>query len=161
MMWEGTCKMKHIRFKTIVVPLSLAFAGMVMAGLPVLQSVNGYATKSWPSTHGTVSEASVETYPVESSVGTLVEKSAVISYEYSVQDLRYKSSFLSYRHLPSALILHEFHKGDAVTVFFNPSNPAQSVLVPGTDPLYTKALFFIGAILVVIGLVALFFQSTS
>jgi len=88
----------------------------------------------WPSVRGTVLDAWFdETRDAEDDV----THTANVRYRFKVKGRDYESSRLSYQPTQAALfsdvvgMLRGVIKGKEVDVYYDPANPARSVLVPG------------------------------
>ena len=118
---------------------------------------DGFASRSWPSTQGTVMEARLE--QVRSTGGTTSEKTiAHFFYEYSVNGEQYSSSRLNFFSISgdpvTAAKNHE--PGQAVIVYYDPDNPDKSVLEPGLPGIFVWLAFGFGLLLFV-GFISLTF----
>lgn len=118
---------------------------------------DGFASKNWPNTEGTVIESRLE--QVRTTGGTTSEK--IIGhffYEYSVDGDQYSSSRLNFFSISgdpvTAAKNHE--PGQAVTVYYDPDNPDKSVLEPGLPGVFVWLAFGFGLLLFV-GFVSLTF----
>lgn len=113
-----------------VLGLVLGAVGIVMAAYAFPRLVQGFEERSWPTVRGTVTESTV--------VG---DRSFVprIAYAYRVDGERYESS--GDRNVPlfgnkrrtrevAEKEAAGFPEGSAVTVYYNPDNPAESTIMP-------------------------------
>lgn len=115
-----------------------------------------HSVKEWPTTRGTVIEASfnerIRGAPDETPYTELIP---VVAYEYMVDDTTYTSNRLAYNNLTSInqRELEEFRKPYSpetfVDVFYSPRDPSCSVLIPGMPGIdeYLREVFgFIGLV---------------
>lgn len=115
---------------------SFACAGLCMACLGFTEVYRGYRSYRWPSTSGVIISSSVQFLPAsEDSIDKYFRK---IAYEYEVQKnwlqgdrIRFGeepgSSYRSY----AAEWVAKHGVGAAVTVYYDPDNPAEAVLERG------------------------------
>lgn len=103
----------------------------------------GLRSKSWPKVYGKILQSEI-TKVKRSETGSILSKyRVVIQYEYTVNDISYKSQTLSYpdqawqilnrglRSQQSAKQLQtKYPISQSVEVHYNPKNPRQSVLEP-------------------------------
>jgi hypothetical protein len=86
----------------------------------------GKQSENWPSTRGNVVYVQSE----NSSRG----RSARIEYSYVVDSQKYDSDTYSYRPLSDRIPISRYKQGQEVAVYYDPSNPALAVLLPGYQP---------------------------
>jgi hypothetical protein len=116
--------------------LSSLIAGAFFLGLAVRNLMKGIASRGWSQTTGTISRAFVlvETDP-EGNKGFTPS----IEFEYVVEGNRYKGSRLRYGQVGSSnreraeRTIAGYPVGTSVSVFFDPRNPKDSVLLCGTS----------------------------
>lgn len=134
----------------------LLVIGVVMTLILLRRTMQGLASKGWPSTPGIVRSSGVSTRYDED--GTMHK--ANIVYEYVAGGARQfgeRRSFSDYRS-SSGLLAHRivarYPVGTQVRVYYHPRKPELSVLEPGIN--WTAPLFIAGGlILSVVGLVGL------
>ncbi|HPA71978.1 MAG TPA: DUF3592 domain-containing protein [Spirochaetota bacterium] len=125
---------KQIFFLCIVI-------GIGLLGLGLYFQKKAEAIDRWPSTIGKVTASKVVQRTSQKSLRRNDESSQatlsyhpVVEYEYTVDDKKYSSDRLSLsvdqKSSPQRLepILKKYAPGTAVTVFYNPDNPADAVL---------------------------------
>lgn len=123
----------------------------------VIVLLRGKRSRSWPSVTGVVYWSGIESRAAEGE-GSAVEFTPRIKYTYVVNGTEYENS----RGVHSLLeewgskewaeeVLRRFASG-AVVVFFDPRNPARSVLQPGVNRSY-YAMLIICVLLFALGLV--------
>lgn len=116
------------------------------------------ATSSWQSTDGQVVSVTITPYTSKTGTGTGSRSTQQYAVEpvvrYSVDNKTYESREVRFHAVASFTKLEEaekfknrFREGSVVPVYYNPGDPTQSVLIPGTTAE--------GFILIVIGCIAL------
>ncbi|MEO8034904.1 MAG: DUF3592 domain-containing protein [Acidobacteriota bacterium] len=113
-------------------------------------------SRRWPATEGVVLVSDLHR---ESDEGTSYR--AEIAYQYRVDEHefignrpRFANWMKSSLSAPALRLLREFRKGSNVTVFYDPHDPAKSVLVRGVNGAVILAVTF-GVIVVAFGAYAL------
>ena len=111
---------------------------------------------SWPSVEGTITRAWVETHEHEDDDGSkTITHFPRWEYEYIVSGSTYTSENISFGGIAGSR--HEFDAREGlkqyplnseVQVFYNPSNPEEAILVPGTQG--TMKTVIIGGVLALI-----------
>ncbi|NBB81004.1 MAG: DUF3592 domain-containing protein [Verrucomicrobia bacterium] len=104
----------------------------------------GKQSLDWPTTAGTITVSEWKR-----GGGSNSGYKADIEYVYSVNGAQYHSSFIEYSEFNSTNLAYKFKKGQACEVYYNPSNPQMSVLIPGYSKLSIglfigMGTFFIG-----------------
>jgi hypothetical protein len=110
-------------------------AGFCIAGWGVYCVTRSRIAADWPSVQGTVNSCEIksESGMEHGSTSYRVE----VDYSYAVSGTQYHGDRIAFGYSGSSLYadhakLHDkFFKGQAVTVRYNPSNPADSVLTSG------------------------------
>jgi hypothetical protein len=111
---------------------------------------------SWPFVQGTITNSWVETQEHEDDDGSkTITHFPRWEYEFVVSGMTYTSQNISFggtggsnRELDAREGLKQYQINSQVQVFYNPSNPDDAVLVPGTQG--TMALVIFGGILALI-----------
>lgn len=118
------------------------------------------ARKTWHKTVGEIRESEVISY--ENNDGE-TRYTCEIVYEYLVRGQSYQSSRLEYlssfggsRHFEAAQLARRYHTGRKVTVYYNPRQPAESVLTFSALPLLTILLG--GSLVIGFGWIAAVFK---
>ena len=94
----------------------------------------GYQSEGWPSVVGVIEESRIKTRKGKKSKK---RSKLVVSYQYFVNDVPYrndKARYLDNMFYPKTKkqeIVSRFPKGEKATIYYNPSEPGQSVLVQG------------------------------
>lgn len=103
----------------------------VILAIDISDIWNAKQSNSWPSTRGRIIESYV------SKRTSRLEGVANVRYEYRVGNVVYSSDRLSYSSSyssdyanPSSLNA-KFYQGAEVSVYYDPSSPSHSVLIPG------------------------------
>ena len=104
---------------------------------------------SWPNIHGTITRAWVETQEHEDDYGSkTITHFPRWEYEFPVSEMTYTSQNISFggtggsnRESEAREGLKQYPLNSQVQVFYNPSNPEEAVLVPGTQGTMTLVIF--------------------
>ncbi len=95
------------------------------------------ATAHWKSTKGTIVSSYVKEPPRRSSSPNRASRVHVprVTYTYTVKGRKYESSLATIGHVqgrgPSKKFVARFPKGKEATVYYDPKDPSQAVLVRG------------------------------
>lgn len=118
-------------------PLLFVGFGAVLIAIGVSSYRRTKATETWPSTQGIVYATNIRRYNDEGTIRFAPE----INYEYTVGGEFYKSTvireeiFVSFPDEDEARrFLKNYMVGRSVLVFYDPTNPNQSVLEPKAAP---------------------------
>ena len=122
-------------------PPILILAGILVTAYGANKVWLGYESRNWPQTPGIIRSADVEeSYKTEKSgSGSNRYKvyEAQLTYDYQVLGRAYTGDRISFGHGPTRQ-QHQVQSfvdrrpvGSGVTVFYQPDNAAQSVLLPG------------------------------
>jgi hypothetical protein len=111
---------------------------------------NGKASKNWPTTEGTIHTSRVDMYTGSEGGATY---QPIIEYSYQVADKQYFSSRIyvgSTRYTGGPRNANKwvarFPAGNLATVYYDPVNPDQAVLEPGTNATLTILILIFGPI---------------
>lgn len=130
----------------------LLFVGMVCAALYGFRQ--GIASKNWPNVKGKIIESRIEKEVWETREGTKVVEVARIKYEYEIKGKLLINDKVSLgKNTFADATVKQFPKGKDVTVYYNPKNPQEAVLVQGATWGAFKIVFFIGGILLALLLI--------
>ena len=115
------------------------------------QRKKAQATLSWPAAQGIINDARlVSTQDSDGSMNT----KAAITYAYSIGAAPYYGNRISISSAGNPQNqVNRYRPGTQVQVFYDPANPASSVLERGASGLWVWPI--VGAVAIVIGLVAL------
>lgn len=149
---------KHIK---IIFGICLLFIGLVSAlGNNQIQRIkNAQASLSWPSTEGKIISSRVESKISTNSGKQRISTTsyfADIMHEYTVRDKEYSSKIISFGNYNSSdrsraeEIVNRYPDGKKIQVFYNPSDPDNSVLEPGI-PISIYVFIAIGVLLLIFG----------
>lgn len=105
---------------------------------------------SWPSAQGTITKVWVETQRHEDDDGSVTithfprweYEFAVSGTTYANQNIKYGGTGGSHNELDAQERLNQYPLNSQVQVFYNPVNPEEAVLEPGTQG--TMALIYFG-----------------
>ena len=119
--------MRYLKF--IIFFVGLSFINQVKEDL-----YYAYQSSSWAQIQGVVIESVLRTKPPEKDQPQTFVPDVV--YRYELSDKKYKNNRISFERTfkDKALakgFVDRYPKGKQVTVFYNPGNPAQSILEPG------------------------------
>ncbi len=130
----------------------------------------GEASKSWPSTQGVITHATLASS--RPSAGK-VSYSADIQFAYEVDGRQYQSNQIGVEAGPGAThssdssnaqnMVNRYPTGKAVAVYYNPDKPSLGVLQPGVTSITWRiigigsAFIFFGALLALSGMIRTLF----
>ena len=93
---------------------------------------------TWPTVDGVVTDSFADTYQKFDPDGDyIMYYFARVRFDYSVDGARYSSDNLDFRASMSTdfaaakALTNQYPRGKKVAVYYNPSNPEKSVLIPG------------------------------
>ena len=116
----------------LAVPGVLALAGGSLTVSSIRDVLAGISSYRWPTTQARV--LAISLHPGTRWVG---DTTAVVDYEYVVANQRYVSNRCTYSGRSTGLgaskVARELSRGDLVTVYYDPVDPAHSCLRPGTS----------------------------
>lgn len=135
--------MNEFDFWVFLFSLTWFLAGIYL----VVLLLKATRTKHWPSRQGEIIHLR---FPVFNKMFWLVD----VRYSYTVEDASYTSTQIS--NLDILLAWNPFHwlfftslkESTGVTVYYNPNNPSESVLIPGLSLLYLPFVFFAAFVVV-------------
>lgn len=131
----------------------LGIIGIIVYEVKRLQKAND--SRSWPSTYGRIVSAGTKTVAAGGSdnYGAMANVPD-IRYEYSVHGARYSGKQLSFGPGIGSTksVLARYQPESTVKVYYNPSNPSEAVLIPGSGTMsyVIIALMFFLALVVVL-----------
>ena len=116
---------------------------------------------SWPSVRGTITNAWVETQEHEDDDGSkTITHFPRWEYEFAVSGMAYTNQNISFggiggsrRESEARHGLKQYPLNSQVQVFYNPSNPEEAALVPGTQGTMTFIIFGGGLALIMFGII--------
>jgi len=128
--------------------------GILFVVLTVVPTLRGRQTLFWPETNGVLLRAQAHSYWGHSrAYGSLHGEDYQVRYAYTLSGRRFQSTRLSFRSVGYEEFRRLGRPGDSVRVYYDPSDPADSVLFPGEPPLAGSPLFLVGLVLATIGFV--------
>ena len=134
---------------TLAVGISLMIVGVLFSNIPTM-----IASQNWPSTEGKIASRRLLAQKFKEYDGdyyTNIE--GIIRFEYTVDGTTYSSRAVD--SLDSLFYPHEtalrYPEGKDVLVYYNPRNPAKSVLEPGWV-ISPEALGFFPSLIMIAGL---------
>ncbi len=119
------------------------------------EAKRGLDSESWPSTNGTVISSKISSGYYETEYHSPENKYeyTVMSQKFSNNKLAFFNDFGSSSKRGPERIRHSYRVRTQVKVYYHPSKPELSVLIPGLSPNLWSLLFFgIGLLLFIIGL---------
>ena len=113
--------------------------GAVFTGFGIHGLALGFASRSWPSTEGQITQSKVERRT--SGIGEPIRLSspayfAVVTYEFTVDGATYKADRVASADIGGGeaharRIAERYPKGSSVRVYYKPENPSKCLLEPG------------------------------
>ena len=146
--------------------MSIGYIILLVIGLVVLFAMGrnvlqGRKSQAWPTAPGKVQYTGMETYQSRDEDGsTSTTYGATIQYTYNVGGQEYESNRRTFANVRTSSrrraeqILAKYPQGSPVNVYYDPENPAESVLETGVG-LGAYALLVFAAILTLAGLAGL------
>lgn len=118
--------------KLIYLQLLLGISAVIAIIIGISQLWNAKQSNSWPSIRGKIIESYV------TSNDRSPHSNVHVDYEYSVENVVYRGDRLSYsltfnRYADVSFYAGKFNKGASVDVYYEPSSPSNSVLIPGYE----------------------------
>jgi hypothetical protein len=144
------------------IAIILVISGIVLSGWGIWANKKIYEVSlNWPSTEGKVSYINNPRFESwDELMGRTVSYRIDIQYKYDVSDCNYVGNRFSYSGNDydldtSEKMLTEYAVGTLIPVYYNPSNPVESVLKPGGKiHLWPITLGAIGLIIGIRGLLS-------
>jgi len=138
--------MKYIGFILVAGLTACMFWMFTLRGVEAL--IRQHAAESYPSVQGQMLASEVQTYT--GSKGSIHYRAAFL-YEYEVNGRDYRGGRYRYAGYSSdaataGALVAAHPKGSEVTVYYNPDNPADTVLSPRVEPRDVFLLFLISPI---------------
>jgi len=117
--------MRRLLLKLLLIVFPLVM-GILFIVFGIRNHSLGNQSEHWPSVQGKL---------VGESRSIRKKQRVHISYEYSVQGATYKNSRVNFQDDKSSkkTISSKYNVGDSLPVYYNPENPEQSVLMPGSS----------------------------
>lgn len=119
----------------------LSIVGIVVIVVTLFDLYRAFACRSWSATQGVITLASAEIVSAYAQTRKLFSTKNQIDfyYDYTVNGEKHLGSriffgdtFISlFSFLAAKGAIEKYKEGQAVTVYYNPSNPQNSVLEPG------------------------------
>lgn len=140
----------------------IAICGILMIVLGVDNWRRSLKSNKWPTTNATVTSSNVSPVLVFPVLFWLWTYRASITYKYSINGKQYRSTGIAngggifMRKGEAQMLVAEYPAGREVTVHFNPKQPRDAVLLPGTNRvgyLSFTVLTGLGVLLVLIGII--------
>ena len=150
-----------------IILMVLALAGFITGAVLLY---NDYETKSWPTAKGVIKSSDVHREVRTSKneetgqESTTTYFTAMVKYEYRIKGKKYTASNVSYDYIygipeskyagEATEIINRYPEDKKVTVYYNPDDPNEALLEPGTSTTW-KWTFIIGGVFAVISIIAL------
>ena len=136
----------------------LGVLGAIVLAHCLVQLSRGRASRQWPSTNGTIGPRPISrrvAFPIPALLGRFFYTYRVGSSEFTGHRIWFGSDVATSIPNPAYTWLGESFPPEAVVaVYFNPANPAESVLKTGCSP-GTYVLAFVGGTMALAGMAAL------
>jgi hypothetical protein len=146
--------------------MSIAYIILLVIGVIALvffgrNVMLGRKSQNWPNAPGTILQTGMETYQSTDEDGsTSTTYDATIMYSYEVGDQSYQGNRRTFTNVRTGSrrrveqILARYPQGGAVSVYYDPANPAESVLETGVNT-FAYVVLVIAGILVLAGIAGL------
>jgi hypothetical protein len=146
---------------TKIIYIAFIVLGVFFIGMAIMQQLKAKkAEKTWPTAPGVILSSIVGTHLSHSSRGgTTTQYMPEVAYDYQVNEITYKGSSVGFGKSTTSSrkateIVSRYPQGTAVSVHYDPQDPAKAVLE-------TKAYSFgsnlaLGIIIAVMGVVLAF-----
>ena len=148
----------------VILGLVLLFGGgAALAGYGFYVTNQAESAKDWPTVDGAITSSSYEYTTTDD--GTTTYK-PILEYSYQVDGVTYENDRMDFRVDPrkfdtlnelQAWVRQEISRGAKLTVYYNPDDPADSVLIPETDQ-FPTIFIFAGIGLLALGTISLIFR---
>ncbi len=146
--------------ETLIFSLFAVIGGGIVY-LGYLSYVKSQASKSWPTTQGSVVSSEVTAHRSRSKKGHhRTTYGANVRYEYTVNGVQYSSDKISFGEYrthsrgPAQATVDRYPPGAEVVVYYNPDQPEEAVLEPGKMG-GIMILFIVGGMFGVVGVLGL------
>ena len=120
---------------TKILYIAFIVLGVFFIGMAIMQQLKAKkAEKSWPTAPGVILSSIVGTHLSHSSRGgTTTQYMPEVAYEYMVNEITYKGSSVGFGKSTTSSrkateIVSRYHIGTAVSVHYDPQDPAKAVL---------------------------------
>jgi len=143
----------------IMIFIIFLFVGSSFVYFGIKSYQNEIATESWPQTEGIIISSDI----YSSSGDHSTTYGANIVYQYQVNGINYTSDDVSSADFSSSdsshaqRIINKYYVGKNVIVYYNPSNPSDAVLEPGTTWISYIIILF-GILPIVVASLVLYFM---
>jgi len=151
----------------VVIALFTYGAWLMFTG-EVRDIVRGFASKSWPSTQGVVLSSRISSHP-----GSHASWFPVVTFQYTVDDRAFEGDVIAFHSLSGPRVggnnradvqemADSYAAGTTVEVYYDPQDPAVSVLQPGAS--YTNIfgpVFSLIVLVIGVSILRLFKRSKS
>ncbi len=146
--------------------MSIAFIVLLVIGVVALilfgrNVMLGRRSQNWPTAPGTVEYTGMETYQSTDEDGsTSTTYDATIQYSYTVGGQAYQGNRRTFTNVRTGSrrrveqILARYPQGSAVSVYYDPANPQESVLETGVNT-FAYVVMVIAGILVLVAIAGL------
>ncbi len=125
---------------TILVVMALSAGGVYLYGKHVDRMTTlSRLSLEWPSTEGLITHSNLETRQRKVGTSRKTQHTVEIDYEYVVDGDLYRNDTAQFNQndlstIEKQRLIARYPVGRQVEVFYNPSDPDESVLVPGSYP---------------------------
>ena len=131
--------------------------GIGVSILGVQTTQKSIASDNWPQTQGTIITSDIETHKTHTKHGYSYTYGPEIVYTYSVNGQSYTANKVSYSTGSSSdvsyaqKIVNTYPVGTQIPVFYNPENPTEAVLEPGSNTMTYFPIIF-GIVFIAVGI---------
>jgi len=159
---------RNTKGKGLVIAMILWFIiCFAFIGFSAFNIIKGFETESWSQTSATILSSEIG-YSTSHSRhgGSSTTYGAKITYQYSVNGVSYTSNTISYGyayssdHDAASQLVDNYPVGKIVTIYYNPDNPSEAVLISGIDS-STWIFFSFGLFFSIIGIAIVIYYSTK
>jgi hypothetical protein len=140
----------------IVVAVPFIIVALVFFGWTLRNRRRADASGSWNKTTARIVQSQVEARRSHDEHGYHTVYYPVVIYEYAINGQRYQNDRINFGPEvgfgttgPSDAIVGRYHVGNVVDIYFDPSNPAESVLERSAGS-SNNILLFVGVIIVAV-----------
>lgn len=157
-----TRRIANTKWVVIGICAVMILVGGVLGAVAYDTHRDGEATKAWPSTSGEILSSRVEEEErrdrdSDGRNRTRYTYTARVTYAYTIQGIDYTGHRIRADDTGGDRdkafdTINDFPVGSTVDVYYDPSDPASSVLRQGADPVAVWLFVGIGALFVVLGL---------
>jgi hypothetical protein len=140
-----------------LVSLGLLLFSLTMLRYALNNNSKAKASNNWATTNGKLTK--LQLWGKRRVDGEMVDSENVsIKYQYEVNGKTFtgnRTAFYTLHYPETVGFAERYPQGSTVSVFYNPTNPAESVIVPGLHPQKPNGEIWLASIIVVVSLVVI------